>query len=507
MSSHFPFSQFLKFTQETKETEKENSKNVKNFSPSYIDENFSKEEISELTQEIKRQLQANISEEKYRMYFHDTFFISQISQDSIVCVVTTNFLKRTLENHYLLYIQESVQKTLGKSYEIKIETTQDIPEKNIGEAVKLPPIPQPFRATEENKKHEIQSKVIEHFQENKNFLTGISKDKTFENFISGPSNKMAYSAAIAISKKPGAVYPALYIHGNSGLGKTHLLHAVGNKILEKDPTKKITLISASAFMQEMISHIQNDSFSYWFKRYSQDLDVLMIDDIQGLKNKEGTQDRFFEIFNELHKNKKQLLFTSDKHPNKIDGISERIRTRLQGALVVEVQQPEFETRMAILKQKAQDQDINLSHEVATVIASSIKSNIRELEGSLIALGAYSSLNETTIDIELAREILGLDENCKKELTYESILETVSEFYQIPKRDILGKIRIKKIAHARHIAMYFCYHYMKATLKETGEYFGGRDHSTVLHAVKKIQEILKQNGEKASDIYQIEARLS
>lgn len=502
MAQDFPFEQFIKFDSSTKDVSIEKQKTTS--------ETFSSNELVELTQEIKQQIKKNINEDKFQAYFNETFYISNITGETITCVVTTNFLKRTIENHYGGFLDDSIESTLGKKYKVIVETTQ-----NSHGSQDLPPIPnkykQPskeeiFKPTAEDLNNAVQTQVIQHFQKSEDLFTGLLKDKLFKNFVAGPSNKMSYAAAVAVSNKPGEVYPSLYIHGGSGLGKTHLLHAVGNQILEADPRKKIVLTSASAFTNEMVNHLQNKSLPLFRKKYSEDIDVLMIDDIHELKNRAFTQDEFFHVFNELYKQKKQLIFTSDKHPNKIDGITERIKTRLYWGLVTEIQQPDFETRIAILKQKAIDSDINLSNEVAAVIASCVKNNIRELEGSLIKLGAYSSINNINIDVELAKELLHLDENAEQNLSYESILKAISDYYSIPVKDILGKSRIKEITNARHIAMYFSYHHMKSTLKEIADYFGGRDHTSVLHAVKKIQLVIKDNEEKAHQIYEIETRL-
>lgn len=511
MSQNFPFEQFIKFNQD-KDIEKTQEAPKTSTHQNNL-EIFSKDEMRELSLEIKQNIKKEINEDKFNTYFNDTFCVSKISSDTITCFVATNFLKKAITNHYLDFLTNSIENTLGKKYHVNIETSQidEAPKKEVNEttnAQSFSQIAESLKPTKEDLHNAVESQVIRHFNknENDNDLTGLLKNKTFENFVSGPSNKMSYAASLAVSNRPGEVYPSLYIHGGSGLGKTHLLHAIGNHILDANPRAKIVLTSASAFTNEMVNHLQNKTLPEFRKKYSEDIDVLMIDDIHELKNRSFTQDEFFHVFNELYKNKKQLIFTSDKHPNKIDGITERIKTRLYWGLVTEVQQPDFETRIAILKQKALDSDIILSDDVANIIAGSIKNNIRELEGSLIKLGAYSSINNINIDIELAKEILNLDENNQKELDYEQILKAVSDFYEIPSKDILGKSRIKEIANARHISMYFCYSHMKATLKEIAHYFGGRDHTSVLHAVKKIQSEIKDNGEKASQIYEIESRL-
>lgn len=508
MSQHFPFEQFIKFSDDKSDINIE--KCEKQVPTTDQNGDFSSDEMLELTQEIKNHIKKDINPDKFNTYFNETFFVTEISNNQIKFLVTTNFLKKVIQNHYLGFLDQSIKSALGKSFEIIIETNQSLnempPELPKQSENYKPKVENNFNATKQDLNNAVESKVIQHFDTNENIYTGLLKEKTFDNFVSGPSNKMSYAAAVAVSNKPGELYPSLYIHGGSGLGKTHLLHSIGNSILDKFPRKKVVLTSASAFVNEMVDHLKDKTLNIFRKKYSQDIDVLMIDDIHELKNKNFTQDEFFHVFNELYKQKKQLIFTSDKHPNEIDGIAERIKTRLYWGLVTEVQNPDLETRIAILKQKAKDSDIHLSDDVANIIASSIKSNIRELEGSLIKLGAYSSINNINIDVEMAKEILNLDEDFEKKLSYESILETISDYYKIPIKDIVGKSRIKEIANARHIAMYFAYHHMKATLKDIAEYFGGRDHTSVLHAVKKIQQYIKENGDKASQIYEVETRL-
>ena len=418
MSQHFPFEQFIKLDQDQKDIKIEKcEKQVPN---KYQNALFSSDEMTELTAELKQQIQSNISSDKFNTYFNDTFRVTNIDSDEIHIQVSTNFLKRIIENHYQEFLNQSIVSALGKQYNIIIETNQkntnemppSIPE-NIKTIQKSVPS---FKPTQNDLDNAVESKVIQHFDQSENIYTGFLKEKTFNNFVSGPSNRMSYSAAVAVSNKPGELYPSLYIHGGSGLGKTHLLNAIGNKILEKFPRKKVLLTSASAFVNEMVDHLKDKTLNIFRKKYSKDIDVLIIDDIHELKNKNFTQDEFFHVFNELYKQKKQLIFTSDKHPNEIDGITERIKTRLYGGLVTEVQHPDLETRIAILKQKASDTDIHLNDDVAGIIASSIKSNIRELEGSLIKLGAYSSINNINIDVEMAKEILNLDEDFDKKLS-------------------------------------------------------------------------------------------
>jgi chromosomal replication initiator protein len=337
----------------------------------------------------------------------------------------------------------------------------------------------------------------------------IDIDKTFENFIIGPTNNMAQAAAKAVAQTPGknGKYPSLYIHSNSGLGKTHLLHAVANEINERYSDLNICLITARDFMDEMIELMKKNKINEFVKKYTEKIDVLMIDDIHELKNKEGTQDQFFHVFNEMHNKGKQLIFTSDKRPKEIDGISERIKTRLQWGLVVDIQPPDLETRIAILRRKMESIDLYVTEDVLTLIASKIKTNIRELEGSLVKLKAVSELMNVEIEIDLVKDQLMFNtDNDDKEITIEHITKSVSQYFKIPLVDLKSKSRNKDITKARHIAMYLSRMVANSKQQEIGEYFGGRDHTSVIHAVEKIKERIKIENTLAKDINSIESNL-
>ena len=351
----------------------------------------------------------------------------------------------------------------------------------------------------------VESQYLNHINPEPSAIN-IDPTKTFDNFIEGPSNNMAFAASVAISQNPGksGKYPSLYIHSNSGLGKTHLLHAVANGLRESNPELAVFLITARDFLKEMITAIQNKELPEFQKKYSEKIDVLMIDDIHELKNKKGTQDEFFHIFNELYNKGRQLIFTSDKSPKEIDGIEERIKTRLQWGLVVDIQRPDLETRIAILKRKAYELDLYLPDDVLNLIASSIKSNIRELEGSLIKLSAFTDLMKVEIDSEMVRELLNLNNTEeKKAITLEIIAKLTSQYFKIPLADLKSKARSKEITYARHIAMYLSRKVVRSTQQEIGRFYGGRDHTSVIHGVKRISDQIKTDINMSKDVIEIE----
>ena len=264
------------------------------------------------------------------------------------------------------------------------------------------------------------------------------------------------------------------------------------------------MITARDFMTEMVDYIKENKITEFVRKYTEIVDVLMIDDIHELKNKQRTQDEFFHVFNELHNKGKQLIFTSDKLPKEIDGIDERIKTRLQWGLVVDIQAPDLETRIAILKKKAEDLDLYIPEDIITLMAASIKSSIRELEGSLMSVSAYCSLNKSEIDVELVKNLLNLNSPTEsRALDIETIAKVCAQYFNVPLADLKSKSRSQEITKARHIAMYLCRKVLAAKQQEIGLYFGGRDHSSVIHAIDTISSKIKVDQSLSRDVYSIE----
>ncbi len=550
MQDDFPFNHFINFNQEN--TKKPNNNKTieeytfpevqqsnENFSPNLTleDDSFHPGELEMLTEELLDNLKNIISPQKYKAYFESTLSITELNNNYLTLSVSTNFIKNMIEKYYVSSIKQIIFKTLGTSYDLKIEVQgamkldkESGPFNSIDSIMKNafdePNSAEPTKklsaetysfklnnalSSTENIKEEVESAEIKYTNANqKNRKFDLSK--TFDNFIVGPSNNMAYAFTQAVAKDPGKVYPQLYIHGNSGLGKTHLLHALCNEITENRPYMRICFTTANEFMSEMVMAIQSttgrdNKINEFRRKYTELVDILIIDDIHELKNRARTQSEFFHIFNELQNKGKQLVFTSDKPPKEIVGIEDRIRTRLSSALLIDIQQPDLETRIAILKKKSIEKDIFLDDEVINLIATCIKSNVRELEGKLIKLGAYSDLMNVDIDLEIAKEQLNLTELLdEKILTIESIAKTIAAYYKIALGDIKGKSRKKEVALARHIAMYMSHKILKKTLEDIGEYFDNRDHSTVIHGIKKVQNLLKEDVKIAQNIFEIETKL-
>lgn len=478
------------------------------------------EELTVINHEILNHLQTIVPELKYKTYFENSLELKSIADQSAVFEVRTNFIKKSAEL-YKEEIAKSLYNVLGTQYEVIINAKDQsgdqagmsfesmrIKENSRPKSMGAAKFTLDLTPTRDDLKSRVDAEYIEHMNPNKSGIR-VDRSKTFDNFIVGPTNNIAQAAAKAVSLTPGkeGKYPSLYIHSNSGLGKTHLLHAVANEIADKHPGYTICLITARDFMDEMITLMKTNRINEFVKKYTERVDVLMIDDIHELKNKEGTQDQFFHVFNEMHNKGKQLIFTSDKRPKEIDGISERIKTRLQWGLVVDIQPPDLETRIAILRRKMEALDIYINEDVLTLIASRIKTNIRELEGSLVRLKAVSELMNVEIEVDLVKEQLMLpnSEN-EKEISIESVAKATAQYFRLPLADLKSKGRNQDITKARHVAMYLARKVVNAKQQEIGAFFGGRDHSSVIHAVNAISDKVKTDSSLSKDINAIESNL-
>ncbi len=324
--------------------------------------------------------------------------------------------------------------------------------------------------------------------------SGLNPRYTFDAFIVGPSNQFAHAACRAVAEAPSRSYNPLFIYGGVGLGKTHLMHAVGQYVLQHDPTLKLTYISSERFMNEMINALRYDRILDFRERY-RSVDVLLVDDIQFVSGKEGTQTEFFHTFNALYDAQKQIVLSSDHPPHEIPALEERLRSRFEWGLIADIQPPDIETRVAILKRKAEAEAVPLPDGVAMYIAGRIKSNIRELEGSLIRLIAYASLTGREITLDLTQEVLKhVIEQDDKAVTIETIQRFVSDYYQLKIGDLKSRNNSKSVAMPRQIAMYLCKALTHASLPEIGRSFGGKHHSTVIHSLKKVEALRKRDGD-------------
>lgn len=512
MNQSFPFDHFLKnnnqdsnpvhlnteqahkdnqSTQETKDTVSNDTENLR----------F-------LSQSVMKSLEGCIAEQKFETCFSPALVIKEVTQEKVTFELGSELQKELIIDGCLSDIKMAVFNILGSSYHLDFVVRKSQPAQAKNKGVGDAKFTLDLNYTKEDKASKAEAAYMNHVNPHAEEIL-IDPKKTFDTFVSGPSNNIAFSTAKAVAANPGkkGSYPSLYIHSGSGLGKTHLLHAVANEVRERYPELVICLISAQDFVREIIDCLRTNKMDEFNKKYSEKVDLLMIDDVHEIKNKETTQDIFFNLFNELHKKGKQLIFTSDVHPSKIDGIHDRIKTRLGWGLVIDIQKPDLETRTAILKTKAKELDLYLSEDILNLIATSIRSSIRELEGALVKLHAYSQFMEIDFDYETVKDFLQLSApEDAKVVTQETIAKATSQYYKIPLADLKSKSRIKEVAKARHVAMYLARKILNHTFDEIGKYFGGRDHSSVVHAEKTVVEKLKTDSALSKDLNYIENNL-
>jgi chromosomal replication initiator protein len=321
---------------------------------------------------------------------------------------------------------------------------------------------------------------------------GLNPRYTFDTFIVGPSNQFAHAACRAVAEAPSGSYNPLFIYGGVGLGKTHLMHAIGHYVLQHNPDLKLTYISSERFMNEMINALRYERILDFRERY-RSVDVLLVDDIQFVSGKEGTQTEFFHTFNALYDAQKQIVLSSDRPPLEITNLEERLRSRFEWGLIADIQAPDIETKAAILKRKAEAEMMPLPDDIAMYIASRTKSNVRELEGALIRLVAYASLTGRSLTIDLAHEVLrNVIDQGDKAITIDGIQKFVSDYYQLKINELKSRNNSKSIAMPRQVAMYLCKMLTHASLPEIGRSFGGKHHSTVIHSIKKVEDLRKNN---------------
>jgi chromosomal replication initiator protein len=430
--------------------------------------------------QIKGKLQQEINESAFKAWFAN-MELEDLKGEDVYFNIPNTFTQHWITEHFMDELHSSIKAVTGKFHKIHFLVNKTI-------------------ETEEYKQEEDKpSKTKE--QE-----TLLHDKYTFNNFVVGDNNKFAYAAAMAVSNAPGREYNPLFIYGGVGLGKTHLLQATGNKVCYQYPNLRILYTQTEEFLNEMIKSIQEYS-TVKFKQKYREIDLLLIDDIHFLSGKERLQEEFFHTFNALFEAKKQIVITSDRPPKEISGLEDRVISRFHWGLMVDLQPPDFETRLAILRSKIQSDNIQINDSVVSYIASNIKNNIRELEGCLIKLLAHASIYKTDITVELAKRILiDFIKEKEKRITIERVIKNVSEFYDIDEEEIRGDKRSKSVAQARQIAIYLTRKLTNLSLKEIGNNFGKRDHSTILHSFNKIENLTRKNNRIKGEITTIKSKL-
>ncbi len=334
----------------------------------------------------------------------------------------------------------------------------------------------------------------------------LNPDYVFEQFVTGPSNRLPHAASLAVSEQPGKAYNPLFIHGGVGLGKTHLLQAICQRLLEHQPDARIAYLSCDTFVNQFIASVENGDMNDFRNRYRH-ADVLVIDDIHFLRGRDRTQEEFFHTFNTLYQGQKQIILSADCPPSEIPELEERLVSRFNWGLVARVDKPCYETRVAILQKKARMRGLTLADDVVCYIAAKVENNTRELEGAITKVQGLSLLNEGKIDLDLAKAALGdVVAPEQRRVTVQNILDAVTKYYSVRVADLQGKRRHKSIAFPRQVCMYLARRHTRYSLEEVGGYFGGRDHTTVLHAVRAVDEDIRDDAEIAKQIAQIEAGL-
>ena len=397
----------------------------------------------------------------------------KLTGNMLTIEVPNKFIKDWIKDNYKTIIEETLSQIGMVNYTLIIKTNK----KRAVEVVKEAPF-----VNVEIKKETIK---VENFP-------NINPKYTFDTFVSGTSNQFAHAAAMAVSKNPATTYNPLFIYGGVGLGKTHLINAIGNEIYKNNKSIKICYYSSERFTNELINSLRHAKMNE-FRNKFRSIDILLIDDIQFIAGKKSTQEEFFHTFNSLYESHKQIIVTSDKFPKEIPDLEERLRSRFEWGLIADIQAPDTETKQAILKMKADQNNIKISEDVIYFIANSITNNVRELEGYLIRIGAYSSLTSTPISVEMAKKILKdiLIEN-NREITIEKIQKNVADHFNIKVNELKSAKRLKNIVLPRQISMYICRKLTNLSYPEIGTKFGGKDHSTIIHAVKKIEILMKED---------------
>jgi chromosomal replication initiator protein len=410
---------------------------------------------------------AKVGSQAFDLWFKPLKLI-QFSEEHIVLEVPNRFFKEWIEDHYPGLISETLKGFLKKEISVKFK----IFEKKETSALKN----KRLETKQEDRRAKLASRGI--------FL---SPKFTFDTFVVGASNQFAHAASRAVADAPGKAYNPLFIYGGVGLGKTHLMNAIGNKIIDRQPNIKLLYAPAEQFTNEFVYSMRNDKMDEFKAKY-RNLDVLIIDDVQFIAGKSGTQEELFHTFNALYDAQKQIVFSSDRPPKDISPITERLRSRFGMGLIADIQIPDVETKMAILGKKSEMEGIELPEDVCYFLANKIKSNIRDLEACMIRLGAHSSLTGKAITVEMAKEVLkDLIHDEEKAITVEYVQKRVCEYYGLKVQDIKAKKRTKDIAFPRQVAMYLSKLLTDSSLSEIGKNFGGKDHSTVIHACKLIED--------------------
>lgn len=444
----------------------------------FFEEEVDLDHVQDLWAQTLNEIQKSVSKPSFETWLKATEAI-ELKDDILVIAVPNNFSRDWLESRYANIIRQKLKAVTNKSIGVK------------------------FISREEEKLMDVAKQE----EPDSSYKTQLNPRYTFDTFVIGSENRFAHAASLAVAEAPAKAYNPLFIYGGVGLGKTHLMHAIGHYILDLHPGSRVVYLSSEKFTNEFINAIR-DNKAVQFRNKYRSADILLIDDIQFLAQKEQTQEEFFHTFNALHEENKQIVISSDRPPKEITRLEDRLRSRFEWGLITDVQPPNLETRIAILRKKAIADNLNVPNEVLVSIADSVSTNIRELEGALIRVVAYSALVNQPITPELASEALKeiMSNNVPHKVTIQDIQNEVCNYYRLRLEDLNSKKRTKTIAFPRQIAMYLSRELTDYSLPKIGEDFGGRDHTTVIHAHEKISQNLKKDPLLREAIQKIKSRL-
>lgn len=455
----------------------------------------------ELWQTVLGQIELLLSKANFTTWFKNTAILSR-DKNEVIIGVPNGFTKEWLENKYHKFIAKSLEEATGEAKTIKYTISAAAQNNNFAKKAERPKTANASAGRE--KEHESAPNEV---TININPETNLNPRYTFDNFIVGGNNELAYAASMSITKNLGTNYNPFFIYGGVGLGKTHLLQAVGNRVLELYKDKKVYYTTSEKFASELISSISDKKVEKFKSRYQQ-IDLLVIDDIQFLAGKEKTQEEFFHIFNTLYQKNKQIIISSDRPPKAIPTLEERLISRFEGGMIADITLPDFETRMAILKAKAKEKNLNISNEILAYIATHIQKNVRELEGALNRVIALIEFNPKTVTIKSVQGVLSdmAPSSYRHATTPKEILKVVADFYNISAEDLCAKNRKREVVKPRQVAMFLMRAEINSSFPSIGEILGNRDHTTAMHAFQKIQRATAEDKNTEQEINMIKQRL-
>jgi len=439
--------------------------------------------LKELWQGALGEIQLGLTRANYDTWFKDTTIISE--EDDVYCIGVPNaFAREWLENKFRPQVRQALQHLVGRTVDVRFVTSS-------GAGRPAPPARQSGGGAVQNTAPAREPNVA---------AALLNPKYTFASFVVGSNNRLAHAAALSVAERPGHSYNPLFVYGGSGLGKTHLMHGIGHAVVTRHPKKRVAYATSEKFTNEFINSIRGQKGEEFRERYRR-IDVLLIDDIQFIAGKEGTQEEFFHTFNAIHEEGKQIVLSSDRPPKAIPQLEDRLRSRFEWGLIADISAPDLETRTAILRAKAENQHVAVPPAVIDFLAQRIVSNIRELEGALTRIVAYATLNAVPVTTELAQNMLQniLYNPRRQSLSPDRIVEIVARYYGVPTEQLRGKARDKQIVLPRQVAMYLMREETEAPLMRIGEALGGRDHSTVLHGCDKIEREMAESDDFRRDI--------